>query len=46
MKRRQPHWTGPHGSVLMHSPLHRAARAAGYHEQAACQDSSVLAAKV
>jgi len=46
MKRRQPHWTGPDGDVLMHPPLHRAARAAGYHEQAASQDSSVLAAKV
>src|SRR6266702_2656836 len=46
MKRRQPHWTGPDGSVLMHPPLHRATRAAGYHEQAASQDSSVLAAKV
>jgi len=30
----------------MHSTLHRATRAAGYHEQAACQDSSVLATKV
>ena len=46
MKRRQPHWTGPDGDVLMHSPLRRAARAARYHEQAASQDSSVLAAKV
>jgi cytochrome c553 len=46
MKRCQPHRTGPHGDVLMHIPLHRAARAAGYHKQAASQDSSVLAAKV
>jgi hypothetical protein len=35
VKRCQPHRTGPDGDVLMHSPLHRAARAAGYHEQAA-----------
>src|SRR5260370_16577709 len=46
MKRRQPHRTGPHGHVLMHSPLHRATRAAGYHEQEARHDSSVLAAEV
>ena len=45
MKRRQPRWTGLHGNVPMHSPLHRAARTAGNHQQAARHDSSVLTAK-
>src|SRR5262249_47801908 len=46
IKRRQPHRTGPGGNVVMPRPLNGATRAPGYQEQAASQDSSILAAKV